>query len=307
MLIEVIKNVFDRPLPMVSIRKFEPPYLLNKEGHNEYVNKGFTIIPQLLSETQVLHMRDAFTFLSGMSGYEQSKSFINSGRFASTSIREFVMNTICEMAKLVLPAHINLDVCSMDTGGAFQIKPFGKESALNPHQDSPVVDERFQYASFVWVALQDVHEDNGCLWMLPGSHLWGNHQRSLNVPWVFESNTRLIWRHLLPVPIKSGDAIVFDAAIIHGSRPNLLAGSTRLAFTTSLLPLTYSLVDYFLDSKSATKKVDRYHVDKEYWTREDFMKRPPTRYPLVESEELIYPDKLRDRAVKKLIKHYWPA
>ncbi len=305
MLFDLVKSIFDLPLPAVSERIFDPPYLLDKQRHEEYVNKGFTVIPQLLNNDQVDQMRNAFSSLRAMPEYEQGKAFVNSGRFASRSIREFVMSTIRQMAQVVLPAHVNEDVCSIDTGGAFQIKPYSKESALNPHQDSPVVDERFQYASFVWVALQDVDENNGCLGMLPGSHLWGNHQRSLNVPWVFEPNTRLLWRHLVPVPVKSGDAIVFDAAIIHGSRPNLVENTTRIAFTTSLLPRRYTLVDYFQDTNTAAGKVDRYHVDMEYWTREDFMKRPPDRYPLVESEELVYPSRLSNRAVKKLIKAHW--
>ena len=74
------------------------------------------------------------------------------------------------------------------TTGAFQIKPPSKVSELNPHQDAPVIDETIDNGLFVWIPLCDINEQNGAIYVLPGSHLWQNHQRSLNVKWVFEKH-----------------------------------------------------------------------------------------------------------------------
>jgi phytanoyl-CoA hydroxylase len=49
------------------------------------------------------------------------------------------------------------------------------------HQDHPLWPI-IQPADLVsaWVALDDAIIENGCMWMVPGSHKWGNHQRHLS-------------------------------------------------------------------------------------------------------------------------------
>ncbi len=48
------------------------------------------------------------------------------------------------------------------------------------HQDHPAWPI-IQPADLVsaWVALDDATIENGCMWMVPGSHKWGNHDRYL--------------------------------------------------------------------------------------------------------------------------------
>lgn len=48
------------------------------------------------------------------------------------------------------------------------------------HQDHPLWPI-IQPADLVsaWVALDDATIENGCMWMVPGSHRWGNHQKYL--------------------------------------------------------------------------------------------------------------------------------
>jgi ectoine hydroxylase-related dioxygenase (phytanoyl-CoA dioxygenase family) len=53
----------------------------------------------------------------------------------------------------------------------------GKSGGANMwHQDSPYWPVLQPKTSEVtaWVALDDVDEENGCMWMIPGSHLWGD-------------------------------------------------------------------------------------------------------------------------------------
>jgi phytanoyl-CoA hydroxylase len=58
-----------------------------------------------------------------------------------------------------------------------QYKEAGTGGVNNWHQDSPywgiLTPKHAQVTA--WVALDDVDADNGCMSMVPGSHLWGNH------------------------------------------------------------------------------------------------------------------------------------
>tara|TARA_B100000029_G_scaffold198492_1_gene196662 strand:- start:106431 stop:107270 length:840 start_codon:yes stop_codon:yes gene_type:complete len=56
----------------------------------------------------------------------------------------------------------------------------GNSGAINWHQDAPlwpVISPMTPVSA--WVALDDTNLENGCLWMVPGSHCWGNQIKFL--------------------------------------------------------------------------------------------------------------------------------
>lgn len=61
-----------------------------------------------------------------------------------------------------------------------QYKPPVSGGPTGWHQDHPLWPI-IQPADLVsaWVALDDAVIENGCMWMVPGSHKWGNHQQYL--------------------------------------------------------------------------------------------------------------------------------
>ena len=120
----------------------------------------------------------------------------------------------------------------------------------------------------------DITEKNGAIYVLPGSHLWGNHQRSLNVPWAFENHTKTLWKEMEPIYIQKGDVLCWDTALIHASSPNL-SMNTRVAITTTLLPKDFKMVEFFKDKKTPYDSVEKYQVERSFWEKEDIMKRPP--------------------------------
>ena len=56
-----------------------------------------------------------------------------------------------------------------------QYKPAGTGGALAWHQDAPLwpIIKPMTMVS-AWIPLDDVDEDNGCMWMVPGSYQWGD-------------------------------------------------------------------------------------------------------------------------------------
>ncbi len=112
----------------------------------------------------------------------------------------------------------------------------GAES-LALHQDFNFVDQSLNRAVHVWIALVDVDEHNGCLTVLPGSHLLTHHISAMGLnatPYtayrdVLEADCRI------GVPMKAGEAIFFDERTLHGSYANK-SGDLRIAAGAVFLP-----------------------------------------------------------------------
>jgi ectoine hydroxylase-related dioxygenase (phytanoyl-CoA dioxygenase family) len=108
------------------------------------------------------------------------------------------------------------------------------------HQDDAyyVKQSASQTRMSVWVPLQDAHERNGCLWIVPGSHTWGLQQHankdygqcrlSMNDAEI----EAVLKEQAVPVPVAAGSAVLFSALLWHGSKGNETA-TVRRAFITS--------------------------------------------------------------------------
>ncbi len=255
-------------------KKFIHHYFRDSK-HQEEVNKcGYTIIRNCVSKEQVAFLEDAYQKLTKLPDYSIEDKFQNSGRFRSGEIRNFVMNSIETFSKDFLPSIYDVNVFDENTTGAFQIKPPSKVSELNPHQDAPVIDETADHGLFTWVPICDMTDKNGAVSVLPGSHLWNNPRRSLNVKWVFEKHIKTLWKYMEPVYIKKGDVICWDTSLFHASATNL-SNETRVAITTTILPKNFKLVDYFKDGQTQKGHVEKYQVERSFWESGDIMKRPP--------------------------------
>lgn len=94
------------------------------------------------------------------------------------------------------------------------------------HQDAPlwpIIQPMTEVSA--WVALDDVDESNGCMSMVPGSHLWGDNIEFLRtlkgkefdaLPSEFEGHQVEIRR----CPVKKGEVHYHHALTWHGSHAN---------------------------------------------------------------------------------------
>jgi hypothetical protein len=97
-------------------------------------------------------------------------------------------------------------------------KPPQARTELPWHQDNgytPLIPEEYVTC---WVALDDARIDNGCIWVLPGSHLHGTiaHHAGPGPFRVGHDGDD----EGVPVPVERGDVIVFSSLIMHRSGPN---------------------------------------------------------------------------------------
>ncbi|MCB0508062.1 MAG: phytanoyl-CoA dioxygenase family protein, partial [Bacteroidetes bacterium] len=217
-------SIFDKIFKPKEIkipeRVFPHNYFLDKSKMDDIKQQGYTVLKNVVPKEQLDFLQETYQKLTQFPEYRVQDKFQNSGRFRSPEIRNFVMESIGQFSKDFLPNVFDKNVFDENTTGAFQIKPPSKVSELNPHQDAPVIDETKDNGLFVWIPLVDINEQNGAVMLLKGSQLWGNHQRSLNVPWVFEKQTKLLWKYMKPIYMQKGDILIWDTATIHASYPN---------------------------------------------------------------------------------------
>ena len=122
-------------------------------------------------------------------------------------------------------------------------KPAGTGKETPWHQDAKYWPIRPPATCSVWIALDDSTPANGCLRIIPGSHLarqflrhnpkdYGNYTLNLELdPTAFrESDAR-------DVVLAAGQISLYDVFMVHGSKPNRSA-QWRAGFVLRLMPAT---------------------------------------------------------------------
>ena len=94
------------------------------------------------------------------------------------------------------------------------------------HQDEYFIPTRDRTLTGAWIALDDATIENGCLWIVPGSHkrgmLWPQHDHddprfdcageTYGFPYTDEDS--------IPVEVKAGSLVFFNGYLLHRSFPN---------------------------------------------------------------------------------------
>jgi ectoine hydroxylase-related dioxygenase (phytanoyl-CoA dioxygenase family) len=106
-----------------------------------------------------------------------------------------------------------------------QYKPAEHGGVNMWHQDAPLWPILAPMTEVTaWVALDDVGEDNGCMRMVPGSHLWGNAIDFLHTLSSFDAMPAAWQGHAVEVrscPVRKGEVHYHHALAWHGSPANL--------------------------------------------------------------------------------------
>lgn len=113
-------------------------------------------------------------------------------------------------------------------------KPPGTEAPTPPHQDNYYFNLKPPNVLTVWVALDHVDEENGCLRYIPGSHREGirPHGRSavLGFSQGITDYSPLDTAREVKVCLRPGDAAIHHGDMIHRADPNRSADRNRRAF-----------------------------------------------------------------------------
>lgn len=116
------------------------------------------------------------------------------------------------------------------------------------HQDEYFIPTRDRSLTAAWIALDDATVENGCLWVIPGSHRRGvlypdrEHDDAQFDCSVESYGFGYAEADAVPVEVPAGTAVIFDGYLLHRSLPNTGRHGMRRAFVShymsaeSLLP-----------------------------------------------------------------------
>lgn len=134
--------------------------------------------------------------------------------------------------------------------------PASVETSFPWHQDSLYYNEPVRgtwkkgtehlHIVTAWVPLVDASIDNGCLWIIPGSHCWGllKGARAENNVVHMDDNVEMRGKPT-PLPMKVGDALFLTNLTVHTSKLNQTNNSRwSIDFRNHARPEAISLSEY---------------------------------------------------------------
>jgi len=124
------------------------------------------------------------------------------------------------------------------------------------HQDWTVVDESRFCSVTIWCALQDTDGTNGAMQVIAGSHRFSDALRSPTLDDPFRNLHAELRADLRTVPLRAGEAIIFNQALLHASPPNM-GTEPRIAVTYGLIAEEAELLFYH---KNEEGRVEQYAV-----------------------------------------------
>lgn len=180
-----------------------------------YAREGYVCVRQLLAPCDIAVLRREAVRFDGGRGLGVHAQLVHRSEF----VRNFVTHgpqiayAIALLGPNVCFTHQQFVIKNPDTRAERTDVPWHQDNGygrLDPPLDLTV-----------WIALDDCTADNGCLWVLPGSHHGGlrrhDRQGALRAALVTESG--------VAVPMAAGDALLFGSLLLHRSLPNATARS----------------------------------------------------------------------------------
>ncbi|QIR37180.1 glycosyltransferase [Tolypothrix sp. PCC 7910] len=115
--------------------------------------------------------------------------------------------------------------------------------------------------------MMDVDEQNGCLHIVKKSHLLNSKPRPFwafdGFPYSQDILSLMQQKYLISVPMKAGQALIYDKRLFHGSPPNTTT-FTRIAAICSLVP--QNILTHFCYRESLTSnKLEVFEVEDEFY------------------------------------------
>ena len=226
---------------------------LTAEQVRSYREAGFLVIRDLLDAAALERWRAAVDEgVARQLGNPRAelKVFDNQGRdndYARVFVQCVNMWKVSgALRELVLDARLGklaADLAGMDGVRLYHDHALIKNAWANPttwHTDNPVDPFFSHHSIMLWIALDDATLQNGCLYVLPGSHRTsrfdaGGATSSARIDALFDAYPE--WRAIEPVPIEvgSGGAVFLSGMVAHAAGPNMTRGRRR-AFSILFMP-----------------------------------------------------------------------
>ncbi|MCB0507139.1 MAG: phytanoyl-CoA dioxygenase family protein [Chitinophagales bacterium] len=262
--------------PFFFIPKFanvDADYIADLQLRNAYNENGFVVLKNAVDADVLQIIESAYAQFITQT-FPDNSDFITSPNFGG-DVQQAVQKQLSEVNQRILKKQFILEKCRSDFFSILVIKPKAENKYLSAHQDISFVDEQYGCSSFLWIPVDDINTENGAITVLPKSHKWARWQKTHNreISPLLKNNA-WIQERMQPVFMQKGDALLFDASLIHGSLPNRSA-TNRIAMNTAICHAHLPLVHYECSDKKQAF-VTKYSVDETFWRDFKFTQAVPT-------------------------------
>ncbi|MET9478185.1 phytanoyl-CoA dioxygenase family protein [Streptomyces sp. NPDC002922] len=212
--------------------------LVTPELREQYENEGYFVLESVLTDEQLELLRsgaqysidrlDAEMDAAGVDrigiNHRDKRYFSNMIYQQRPELRQFLFSdTVAEICKATLGEDAYL------FWEQYVIKAGDPETAFAWHQDSGYVHEDHEPYVTVWIALDDVTEDNGPVYLLPYSRSGiKSYVKHITDP---STNDRVCYFGSdpgIPMTAPAGSIVVFSSVVMHRSGPNFTDRNRRV-------------------------------------------------------------------------------
>jgi ectoine hydroxylase-related dioxygenase (phytanoyl-CoA dioxygenase family) len=205
--------------------------LVTDERRHQFRQEGYFVLPRVLAESDVELLRSGAEYSIAKADAEMDALGTDTLDINTRGRRYFSNKVAREKRELrgFLFGELMADICRATIGDTaylfneqYVIKCADRATAFGWHQDSGYIHERHQPYLTCWIALDDVDESNGAIYLLPYS----------------QSGVRTYVRHVrdpelndmvgyfgaalgVPVEAPEGSIVCFSSVVFHRSGPNL--------------------------------------------------------------------------------------
>lgn len=202
-----------------------------------YEEHGYLVAPNALSESELDELRaEALSICRGERGDVKGFEASVTGESDEETLRRYLCihfpNKISEVMLQYLATPKMVEVLTEIIGPNVKcmqsmlfIKATGKPGQAW-HQDEDFIPTRDNSLVGGWIAMDDATVENGCLWVIPGSHkpgvLWPlEKQQDTRFDCTAESaGFPYTDADAVPVEVKAGSIVFFNGYLLHRSFPN---------------------------------------------------------------------------------------
>jgi hypothetical protein len=248
----------------------------NELLEKEIVEFGYTTCT-LLSEQQILELRTIckrhFTpsLINSKYNYDSNADTdVVTKRFISNEIQRIVKPSIDKMFE-------NYEFIP----SIFFIKhPSETDHSAVPMHNDPtlLIDETEKTHIKIWCPLQNVDESNGAMHFIKGSHRFVPPVNAVTLPSHYENVYNQLHKYTTCIPLKAGEAVMFDNRTLHESSPNR-SDSIRLTAIISIIAPNRQFISLYKDAAVKNSPIEVYFQDKDWYYHPEWHnqhKRPQT-------------------------------
>lgn len=238
---------------------------LSEKNNNELFYLGYSKIGNIGKDSLTSLLIDTKEILPEIKKWNSNGKFF---AMIDTNLSLFIKsNKIVE--KNLIPCLENyFDITDVDIQAASHlVKPYGQNSLFAAHQDSAIVEEPENFSINVWTPLTNINRLNGCLWVLPGSHIFPYYTRTASNKALNNPKTQKeLWKRMIPISFKAGDLFLFHRSLIHGSSKNYLPWQKmRIAVESLILPKKAQMKIFYKCSSLKEDEIYMFDVRKEHF------------------------------------------